>query len=348
MFRLPPIARVGDVLPGPSPLVAGSASLARMTTISVGLSAAVSLAGLGAGVASKLAMRRWSENPDPTAGEPLELTGLGLGLASHDGARLHVFDQGLGHPVVLAPGWTGQADDWAPVIRQLLDAGYRVIAYDRRGHGRSTQGSTGFTVTNMGLDLRTIVEACDVRDATIVGQSLGGVAAMMFAIDHGPVANERVRNLVLASATACWSNTSAVTPSNLVEPVRGAGFDHRTIFRSPIGPTLLRGLFGKAPNLRLVEHSARRAAELDPRVLVDVLSMVTTLDISDQLRTITQAVRVVCGREDRITPVADSEVLARSIPASELHVVEGAGHMLPWESPSAIVDAVRQLALASG
>ena len=86
---------------------------------------------------------------------------------------LYYEDQGTGRPVVLLAGWPFDARSWEPQLHPLLDAGYRVIAYDRRGFGRSSAPITGYDFDTLSADLDVVLRTLDVRDATIVGFSLG-------------------------------------------------------------------------------------------------------------------------------------------------------------------------------
>jgi len=313
----------------------------------VALSAAIGLAGAGAKAASRAATRRWVSNPDPTGGAEFAIAGTERTVIGYDGVALHTVSVGSGHPVVLAPGWSGHCADWAPVANLLTAEGYRVITYDRRGHGRSSLGHDGFTLTSLGLDLRTIIDSYAIADATLVGHSLGGVAALMFVTDHAPAASASISNLVLVSTTAHWSTESPISAS-VPTTSRSVGFDHRPVVRSVVGSMLARPFFGNQPNQRLMDHGARRLSEMEPRTLVDLLGVMTTLDVSDQLASVGLATRVVCGTEDRITPMSGSELLAVELPNAELWPIDGCGHMMPWERPGAVVEAVRANAKAKG
>src|SRR5579859_6029779 len=95
------------------------------------------------------------------------------GITTSDGVRLHYTDRGGGTPVVLIAGFTAPADSWALQERALVDAGYRVLALDRRSHGRSESPGYGQRMARHGKDLSDLLTALDLRDAVLVGGSMG-------------------------------------------------------------------------------------------------------------------------------------------------------------------------------
>lgn len=112
-------------------------------------------------------------------------------------ARLHIDDTGgNGRPVVLIHYWPLSGEAWKPQMQALKDAGYRVIAYDRRGFGRSDKPADGFDYDTMTSDLNGLMEDLDLRDATLVGFSMGGGDVARYVTNHG---QERLRSVVFAS-----------------------------------------------------------------------------------------------------------------------------------------------------
>ena len=100
--------------------------------------------------------------------------------------RLHVEDSGgKGRPVVLIHGWPLSADAWKAQVGPLSDAGYRVIAYDRRGFGRSDKPDVGFDYDTLTADLAGLLEEHDLRDVTLVGFSMGGGEVARYVTNHG-------------------------------------------------------------------------------------------------------------------------------------------------------------------
>ncbi len=165
--------------------------------------AAVGIAGAvtGAAVAAqRIAARRMRAAPDPDRGRRFEAEfERSWRLPSHDGGELYVIEAGSGPPIVLSHGVTLSVQTWSKQIRALADAGFRVIAFDHRGHGSSTLGDDLHGLDQLGADVRSVVEGLDLTDAVIVGHSMGGMATQVFCLDHPEVARERVAGIVLLS-----------------------------------------------------------------------------------------------------------------------------------------------------
>ena len=102
----------------------------------------------------------------------------------HDAGSLHVIARGDGPPVVFAHGVTLSSRVWAKQFESFPAAGFRAIAFDGRGHGESTVGDTGHSIENLAQDVRSILETLDLRNAVLVGHSMGGMAVQAFAVHH--------------------------------------------------------------------------------------------------------------------------------------------------------------------
>ena len=123
-------------------------------------------------------------------------------IPSHDGGTIHVVNAGTGPPIVLSHGVTLSVRTWVRQLETLPAQGFHVVAFDHRGHGSSTLGESGFSVDNLGDDIRSVVERLDLRDAVLVGHSMGGIAVQSFLLRHPEVAAERVKGVVLLSTLA--------------------------------------------------------------------------------------------------------------------------------------------------
>ena len=164
--------------------------------------AAAAIAGAG-GLAvglPKIVARRMRNRPDGEAREVL-VTPIyeSATLPSHDGGTIHVVIAGSGPPIVLSHGVTLSVRTWVRQLETLPAQGFRVVAFDHRGHGHSQVGESGFSVDNLGDDVRSVVERLDLRDAVLVGHSMGGIAVQSFLLRHPEVAAERIKGVVLLS-----------------------------------------------------------------------------------------------------------------------------------------------------
>jgi non-heme chloroperoxidase len=150
--------------------------------------AALATAGLSIG---PLSMGRASASTDTE-----ERTSMSM-ITTKDGTEIFYKDWGSGQPIVFHHGWPLSADDWDNQMLFFLDKGYRVIAHDRRGHGRSTQTENGNDMDTYAADVAELVAALDLRDAVHVGHSTGGGEATHYVARHG---KGRVSKLVLIGA----------------------------------------------------------------------------------------------------------------------------------------------------
>jgi len=122
-------------------------------------------------------------------------------IPTHDGGELYVIERGTGTPIVFAHGVTLTSEVWARQFRSMPAAGFRAVAFDGRGHGESTAGDTGHSMDNLAADVRAVLEALDLRDAIVVGHSMGGMAVQGLAVRHPEVVAERVAGIVLLSTS---------------------------------------------------------------------------------------------------------------------------------------------------
>jgi pimeloyl-ACP methyl ester carboxylesterase len=218
-------------------------------------------------------------------------------------------------PVVLLHGTGGSHLSWPPEIRRL--SGYRVYALDLPGHGKS--GGVGLqSAEDYARSVVEFMDSASIWKAAFIGHSLGGAIALTLAIQHA----ERVAGLGLV---ACGAHLP-VTPSLLENAANPAMYQLAC-------QSLLDGLFGPQGNARLKEQSAKRLANIRPAVLHGDLTACDAFDASLSLETIRVPTLILCGTQDRITPLQLSKTLANSIPSAALQTVDGAGHAVMLEQP---------------
>ncbi len=288
-------------------------------------------------------VRSWSTNPDPTDGAPLRLpAGETVEVTADDGATLRGFRCGdaAGPSIVLVHGYIEHTGFFAPVVTRLADAGFDVVVVDQRGHGRSDRGVAAYTTATLGADLARWLVELDLTGATVVGHSMGGVAAMAFAADHGDVARDHVHHLVLVATLAEPTAVSATLPQ--IDPARGVeSLTH--LFRRPdLGLLALRGVFGTRPTRSGLEATRAGFLQTDPTTRVDAVRMLRDFDLRPSLRSIAVPTRVVAGSHDRLTPLALNEAIAEGIPDAQLDVLPGIGHMIMFEAPEVLTDLIVQ------
>src|ERR1700749_1826812 len=133
-------------------------------------------------------------------------------ITTTDGTEIFYKDWGSGQPIVFSHGWPLSADDWDTQMLFFLHHGYRVVAHDRRGHGRSTQVGDGHDMNHYAADAAAVVEHLDLRNAVHIGHSTGGGEAARYVARHG---KGRVAKLVLIGAVPPLMLKTAANPGGL-------------------------------------------------------------------------------------------------------------------------------------
>jgi pimeloyl-ACP methyl ester carboxylesterase len=301
----------------------------------------------GAGVtaarrAEARALDRWAKNPDPMEGEPSALDGEAFTVEARDGARLSAVRAGAGNGpmAVLAHGITATVDEWAPVARRLVAGGMRVVAYDERGHGRSTAGASGFTLDALGTDLLDVLHEVAPRDAVLVGHSMGGIA-IMSALAQDPATVNQARGVVLV-ATLARAIENPLT--KLTGRLAATDIPPRLMRNERHGRVLARSGYGKAPSLSLLDGTRRNWMETPTATRAGFLSGLRGFDLFAALGSLERPAVVVCGDTDKVTPLAGNEAIAARLPHGTIAVAPGAGHVIIKEQPDVVAGHVLRLA----
>ena len=305
------------------------------------------IGGLAAALmnADRKMMDRWRMNPDQLDGViPRFPDGEVRNVDITDGTVIHSVTAGSGPTVVLVHGLTGSRHDWGPVAARLIEAGHQVIALEQRGHGESTVGADGWGIPQNGRDLARALEALEVRDAVVVGHSMGGMAAMTMALDHPDVATQRVSALVLVATGHSFADFGAKMSlrfgsSRVTDWFVGAADRNR----------LATGLsvFGTDPSLFMVQAALAGAARCPDETRRGATGALSTYDITDRLGSINLSTMVVCGTNDKLTPLKDNEFIASQIPGARMHTIVGPGHMIIWEAADQLSELVETAAASS-
>jgi pimeloyl-ACP methyl ester carboxylesterase len=265
---------------------------------------------------------------------PPELLPAGQRIALPSGVALNVVEAGQGDPVVLIHGLPGSAYDWRAVLPELAARGRRAIAYDRVGYGRSDPRSDDrYTVAANADELLALLEAMDLRDATVVGWSYGGVTAMTGAMRD----SERIGKLVLVGTAGPNSaDSEPPAPGTLMKLYySGAAMRWRGAV-PPIGVGTMKLLSGVAfsgaeqpvwwleglrANFRRWETRLAYAGEMTHLASEDAGAF--------DLAAISQATLLLHGDDDQLAGVGTARYLVSVIENSQLHEYPGGSHMLP-------------------
>lgn len=321
----------------------GGAHRTALTGLAIG-SAAVATAA----VAERRTVARWAATDDRHRDEPVSIGDALAGAAtstvtSSDGAELAVVEGGAGPTVVLAHGVTATVDHWAPVAARLVRAGCRVVAFDHRGHGRSTAGSGAFRADLLGDDVDAVVGATAPDGAVVVGHSMGGIAVLAWLAGH-PDAAATARGLALVATLHRPVGNAMV---QLMRRLGGTSLARRTMAHPVHGRIMARGGLGDRPSMAVLDVVRGGWAACPDATRAGVFRDLA-FDHTDLLSTIAVPTVVICGDRDRVTPLAESRLIDELIPGARLTVVPGAGHEVIWEAADVVADAIAELARRPG
>lgn len=246
-----------------------------------------------------------------------------------DGTQIYYKDWGKGQPVVFSHGWPLSGDAWDAQMMFLGSNGFRCIAHDRRGHGRSTQPWTGNEMDTYADDLATLVEALDLKDAIHIGHSTGGGEVARYIGRHG---TKRVAKAVLIAAVPPVMLKSDKNPGGL--PI--AVFDDiraKTLGdRSQFFKDLTTPFYGANRPGAKVSQGVRDSFWMQGMMggikpLYDCIKAFSETDFTEDLKKMTVPTLIIQGDDDQIVPFSDSGALsAKILPNATLKVYKGGSH----------------------
>lgn len=251
--------------------------------------------------------------------------------------ELHYEDYGNGKPVVLIHGWPLSSRSWELQVPVLIDAGHRVVTYDRRGFGASSQPWEGYDYDTFTRDLHALIEHLDLREVTLVGFSMGGGEVARYVGRHR---RERVARAVFAAAAPPFLHKSDRNPEGgfddaAIEQMLGGVQGDRVAFIDQF----LASLFSAGDKRDLVSEPARRyhlhAAEFaSPRATSECVKAFSYTDFRGDLERFDLPTLVIHGDSDAIVPFEVSGKRTHAIVSgSELALIENAGHGLNVTHP---------------
>ena len=311
-----------------------------------GLVGRIAVASLGAvgliGLHARALVSRIEQNPDPFPRDVLarEPQGDEALIRRGDGTVLRAVAAGVGPPVVLAHGFGVTLIEWNVVWDMLLARGFRVIAFDQRGHGRSTIGSDGIGSAPMAADYAAVLDHFDVRDGVLVGHSIGGFLAIRAVLDH-PEVVRRVRGLVLF-ATFAGDLLNGAPLNRLQLPLLRSGI-LQTITKTRTGGTIFGAAqCGATPSPAMVAAFVDTFNRQNHKPLIPILQAAMRENRYPRLGEISVPTVIMVGSADRTTPPSHAQRLTAGVPGARLVTVQDAGHMLnvETEGPSALVDVI--------
>lgn len=246
--------------------------------------------------------------------------------------HVHVEDSGgNGRPVILIHGWPLSSKSWKNQISSFTAAGYRVIAYDRRGFGQSDKPASGYSYNDFSDDLAGLIEELDLKEVTLVGFSMGGGEVARYIAKHG---EERLKSIVFASAVTPMMMKIANNPDGPLEQTKVDEMTAKlTADTDSFYDQFTKDFFSANADGKLLVSEAERQEALvlckqaDKHAALEAMKSFGTTDFRDDLTKVTVPTLVIHGEVDGIVPFEGSgKRTHEAIPHSELHVISGGPH----------------------
>ncbi|GCE06794.1 alpha/beta fold hydrolase [Dictyobacter aurantiacus] len=257
---------------------------------------------------------------------------MGTGtITTKDGTTIFYKDWGTGNPVTFSHGWPLNADAWDEQLLFLASHGYRVIAHDRRGHGRSSQTWDGNNMDTYADDLAELIEALDLRDITMVGHSTGGGEVAHYLGRHG---TSRVSGAVLVGAiTPLMLKTEANpkgTPIEAFDGIRaGVAGDRSQFYQDLSSPFFGANRPGSKVSQGLRDAFWLWSMQVGLKPAYDCVKAFSETDLTEDLKRIDVPTLIVHGDDDQIVPIeASAYEAAKLVKDATLKVYQGAPHGL--------------------
>ena len=253
-------------------------------------------------------------------------------VITKDGASIFFKDWGKGQPIVFSHGWPLNADAWDEQLVYFASNGYRAIAQDRRGHGRSSQPWTGYDMDTFADDLAALVEKLELREAILVGHSMGGGEVVRYLGRHG---KRRIAKAVLVSAVTPLLLKTETNPKGLpmeaFNTIRAGVKNDRSAFYRDLSAAFYGA---NRPDSKITQGLRDQfwlqSMQAGLKGVFDCVKAFSETDFAEDLMKIDIPTLFIHGDDDQIVPLAASAALAsKLVKGALLKVYPGAGHGLP-------------------
>jgi len=225
-------------------------------------------------------------------------------LTVKDGTQIYYKDWGSGQPIFFHHGWPLSGDDWDAQMMFFVNKGFRVIAHDRRGHGRSSQASNGHDMDTYAADVAEITKALDLKNAVHIGHSTGGGEAIRYAAKYG---QDRVAKVVLISAVTPVMAQSASNPEGIPMSVfdeirSGTATQRAQYFYDFTIPFFGYNREGSKPSQAVRDNWWRQGMQGAIKAHYDCVKVFSETDFTEDLKSVDLPVLVLHGEDDQIVP----------------------------------------------
>ena len=261
-------------------------------------------------------------------------------ITTKDGVEIFYKDWGQGQPIVFSHGWPLSSDDWDAQMMFFLKNGYRVIAHDRRGHGRSSQVDSGHDMDHYADDLAALTTHLDLKNAVHVGHSTGGGEVVHYLARHG---ESRAAKAVLISAVPPLMMKTESNPGGLPKQVFDDFQTQTATNRAQFFHDIASGPFygynrpGAKPAPGVILNWWRQGMMGSAKAHHDGIVAFSQTDFTDDLKKLTLPVLVMHGDDDQIVPYADSAPLsAKLLKNGTLKTYKGFPHGMPTTNADVI------------
>jgi non-heme chloroperoxidase len=252
-------------------------------------------------------------------------------VVTQDGTHIFYKDWGSGQPVVFSHGWPLTADAWDDQLRFVAENGFRAIAHDRRGGGRSSQPWTGNDMDQYADDLAAVIETLDLRDVILVGHSTGGGEVTRYVGRHG---TDRVAKVVLVGAIPTLMLKTPAnpggTPIEAFDNLRmGVAGDRSQFYKDLSAPFYGANRSGSQVSQGVRDMFWLWSMQVGLKGAYDCIKAFSETDLTEDLRRFDVPTLIIHGDDDQIVPIADSALLSSKIVKdATLKVYPGAPHGL--------------------
>lgn len=249
----------------------------------------------------------------------------------NDDVTLFVQDWGQGKPIVLIHGWPLSSEMWEYQARSLVEKGFRVISYDRRGFGKSSKPFNGYSYDYLASDLNDLMTQLELQDATLVGFSMGGGEIARYLSRYG---SGRVEKAILVSSIVPYMLETDENPHGISEEffdgMQSKIKEDRPLFIAEFAKDFYGvGMISSPVSEEMLDWTFQLAMQASPKATIECVTSFGKTDFHTDLAAFTMPTLIIHGTDDKIVPIkATSEEAAKFIPGATFKTYEGAPHGL--------------------